>query len=370
MLAQTSEVLMTMENSELGFNEVDTRNVVENENLKKTVRAPRKLIWEFPLMFFTLIFYLPFWAVGRARDIKSATGNSYKPWLWFFTPLFWVPGVIAYNSMFKELELLQREQNKKSKALPCIWLIFFVLISILFYLERIIIVPIGLDLLLLVLLNLLFGVLHWRFNQWKLKDSRLAFKGKRSGYAWYEWLVLVCVTPFYFFLVYEYGWKVLKTVHLPKYENKQEVVFEKLNARFTVHGDSWKKVDPEDADFKMIGPGDDNAVFVYHYGVSQSVDDTTAGRFDIVTELYDDVTCSEKKTFEHGQLGTRSVMLCSANDWGSDIKLTSVVSQIDSRVIEFVGITMDTQNSLAEELSRQVESMAESFHLLKEVDDE
>lgn len=61
-------------------------------------------------MLFTFSAYLPFWAIGRARDIKAVSKNSYKPWLWFFTPLFWIVGAIAYNKMFDDLKRVEADQ--------------------------------------------------------------------------------------------------------------------------------------------------------------------------------------------------------------------------------------------------------------------
>ena len=341
------------------------------ESTEIVVRAPRKMFWELALMVFTLSFYLPFWAVGRARDIKSATGNSYRPWLWFFAPWFWIPGVIAYNSMFKELQIIEAKQQRDKWAFwagP--WFLVFMLSSIFFNIQNRVQVPFLTYLLTLLVFCLLFGLLHRRFNQWKIQDSRLTFKGKRSGYTWYEWCVLAFAVPFFLFIVYEYVWKTIRTFNVPKYNDQQEVVVEKLGFSFVVHGDQWRPVDSKEADFEMIGPGDDSTAYVYNYANDQTVDEITALRFEIVEESYENLKCSETKRFEKGRKGVRSMMSCSGRFWGSDIRLTSLVSELDGTLIEFVGITTNSSRSFTKEISKQINAMAESFHIVSEGNNE
>lgn len=349
----------------------ESNYIAKSQDQQRVVRAPRKMIWELALMVFTLSLYLPFWAVGRARDIKSATGNNYKPWLWFFTPLFWIAGAFAFNSLFKELHALEaKAQRDKWAFWSTPWFVAFVLLSIFFNFQTKIQVPILLYIVSLIAFCLLFALLHRRFNQWKIQDAGLIFKGKAKGYTWYEWLMLVVGVPILLLVIYEYSWKAIRTFNVPSYSNQQEVLVKNLEFGFTVHGDQWTTVEPDEADFEMIGPGDEASIFVYSYVDDQSIDDITALRFEIVEDSYDNVKCVETKKFERGRQGVRSMMSCRGRYWGNSLKLTSVVSELDGALIEFVGLTSNTSKAFTKKISKQIHSMAESFYLVSEDGDE
>lgn len=343
----------------------DDNNADLDQDSQIVVRAPRKVVWEIILMVSTLSLYLPFWAVSRARDIKSATGKNYTPWLWFFTPLFWIAGVIAYQSMFKELQALEaKEQRDSWKFWTIPWFFTFIVLSIIINLQEKIYIPLAAFFLVLIAFCLLFAALHRRFNQWKNNDARLTFKGKRVAYTWYEWLVLVFSVPLSMYFFYVVGEKFLVTFNLPKYENQQEVVVQDVGFHFTIQGDKWIKVKPVDAAFKMIGPGDDTAVFVHSYDNGLSINDQASLRFSILEETYKDIKCTETQSFENGRSGVKSIMKCSATYWGDDVGLTSVISSLDGSLLEFVGVTTNTNSLLNEKISRQIYVMAESFHLI------
>lgn len=342
-----------------------TNNEKINEEQEIIVRAPRKIIWELVLMVFTFSFYIPFWAVSRARDMKSATSNNYTPWLWFFTPLLWVPGVIAYKSMFKDLQNIEgKEQRNSWEIWGKFWFFAFILLSLFFNTVDAFQTRLSLQILGIVFFCVLFSTLHRRFNQWKANDERLTFKGKRVGYTWYEWLVLAFSVPCFLFIVYGFVWKDLMNFNLPKYENLQEVVVENSGFHFTVHGDNWKKIEPDDAVFAMVGSGDETSVFVYRYDNGLSINDQASLRFSILEETYKDIKCTETQSFENGRSGVKSIMKCSATYWGDDVGLTSVVSSLDGSLLEFVGVTTSTNSLLNEKISRQIYVMAESFHLI------
>jgi hypothetical protein len=341
------------------------------DDKQRQVRAPRKAIWELIIMVITLGFYLPFWAVSRARDMKAATDKSYRPWLWFFTPWFWIAGVIAYSTMFKDLQLMESSQQRdKWKLGAGLWIFAFMLLSLFFNFESKMQVPILAYLATMIAFCLLFALLHRRFNQWKLQDIRLTFKGKTSGYTWYEWLMVTAFLPLFLFLIYQYGWQALRTINEPKYDNQHAVVDQSLGFSFSIEGDGWTKVTPKQANFEMVGPGDDTSVFIYGYADDQSIDDITASRYEIVEDAYEKPKCSETKSFERGREGVRSMMSCKATFWGNDVILTSVVSEIDDTLIEFVGVASGTSPSFTKKVAAQITAMAKSFHILPRSGDE
>lgn len=335
------------------------------------VSAPRKTIWVFFLMVFTFSLYIPFWAVGRARDIKVASGKSYTPWLWFFTPLFWIAGVIAFGQMFKDLQVMESpEQRKKWDLWAVPWFIAFVLLSLFFNFQGQLKTPFFYEFIALIPFCALFAVLHHRFNRWKTSDKRLKFKGKVIGYVWYEWIIMVILVPLYLFTFYLYAWPTLKTMHIASYKGGQSIADDSLGFSFIVHGGSWKKVKSDEADFRMIGPGDITSIFVYKYGGAQTIDDVSAVRFSAFNDAYQDLKCTEAKSFEDGRRGIRSSMFCSARDWAEYAELASVVAQMDGKLIEFVGITSNTNQSYSAELGKKIQAMANSFKIQQVSDDE
>jgi hypothetical protein len=120
----------------------------------------------------------------------------------------------------------------------------------------------------------------------------------------------------------------------------------------------------------MVGPGDDTSVFIYGYADDQSVDDITASRYEIIEDAYEKLKCSETKSFERGREGVRSMMSCKARFWGNDVILTSVVSEIDDTLIEFVGVASGTSPSFTKKVAAQITVMAKSFHILTGSGDE
>lgn len=339
----------------------------------KIVRAPRKIIWEFPLMMFTMSIYLGFWAVGRARDLKIASGKDYQPWLWFFTPYIWLAGAVAYGSMFKNLEAMEsRKERDQWRKWAGLWFAVFILISLFFNFQERLQISFVFFFVALIIFCGLFTLLHRRFNQWKLQDSRLSFKGKSSGYTWYEWLTLIICVPIFCFTAYTYVWPILKTINVPSYEDQQAIVIDDPGFMFTVHGNKWKQIDSGEADFRMIEPGSDTEVFVYNYIHDQTIDDITQSRFEIVNISYSETKCSETKQFDNDGRGVRSIMSCTGSDYvsGYYMKLTSIVSEIDGKLMEFVGITLNATKAHANRANEKIYDMANSFRVNQGADSE
>ncbi|WP_353410524.1 hypothetical protein [Arenicella sp. 4NH20-0111] len=331
------------------------------------VRAPRRSWREFLLFLTTFSLYSMAWTFGRARDIRNATGNNFTPWLWVFAPLFGIFGAIAYQKLFDNLAKVEDEENtKRWKSKNALWLLFFVVLSIALGLDNVITIPFWVIFILLFALAFLFSTLHRRFNQWKLSDSSLSFYGKENGYAWYEWLVLLCTAPLFLFIIFEYLILPLRFINTPNYNHGQTVTNDAREFSLTIEGEGWYKVpsgtlNNETTKLEMYGPVDDSFIVIYAYDKDHSISSVTGSRYDELLNSYGNANCKERQVFTKNTKGVHSLMECYGRDWTGYYTIISAVVQQDSKIFELVGKITRKNKTKEDPVVDQIHSMASSF---------
>ena len=334
----------------------------------KSVSSPRKSWMEFLLFFATFSLYSSVWSVLRAKDLKNANTGEFKPWLWLFAPLIWIAGMIAYRKVFDSIEQVESDSvAQKWKIWGSVWILVFVAVSLTFGLDRVMAVPMWVQILLILVNCCLFTLLHRRFNQWKLHATDLEFTGHSNRYTWYEWLLLIIGIPFVLMATY-YGFKpVLYGLSSDRFMDRYLHKNSDLGYAFTIHGEDWFQVangtvteSSDESLFEMIGPGDDTYVVIYEYQ-NLSFDSAISSRFDLVQETYISPECTERQMFTKNKVGRHSLIRCLDSDWSGEYSISSAFIEIDGRVFELVGEAYSTNKKAHKKVTSEIVEMARSF---------
>ena len=282
---------------------------------KPEVYAPRSVWFEFFLGLFTFTISWSFWTVMRARDLKRMRSNNFVPWLWFFVPLVVLASLIAYPRMFSELRTIEGSRvNTAWHKTGWLWIASFVFFSLIAYFASDLEGYLWVWFIALVVVHLLLSLLHFRFNRLKHHDAQyLEFTGRRSWYAWWEWLLMIFGIGLVSLLVFGLWDEEQVTIEtLPSTYQYQD---EEHGFQLTINGEQWRRV--------VVGTHSDGTAEVEFSNYSDSAyllvfehEDSTLNSIasfrygDMFSDFTLEPSCQEKRELNESQTSVESETVC------------------------------------------------------------
>ncbi|WCE31872.1 hypothetical protein [Vibrio sp. SCSIO 43137] len=283
------------------------------------MRAPRGAVWDWFLMFSSLGLYSSFWLYRRAKELRQVTSFQFKPILWFFVPLIAISQPFAYgkmNSALKEIEEGGKETGRNRK-LYVIGAVAFFLTSIYFSASTGWVVAGWVDALGYLLITSGFTLMAHRVNKAKAALSNVTFKGERSGYTIWEWLLVIVMFPV---LAGSFAFDAFSLLMLDKLEHFPEGHYyrsQNHDFRFWFRGGDWYSMPVGTysdggalAEFGNDVPESYFIVFGNEALNDDELNDHIDSRKSWIQETISDADCEEKRSFEPYSMNVKVELSC------------------------------------------------------------
>ncbi|MFO7528989.1 MAG: hypothetical protein R6W86_09330 [Marinobacter sp.] len=353
-----------------GYQDVGTTaaNSEQPPNRLPSVKAPRGWWWDFILHGCTFGLYTAFWLVGRLREVRSLTRADVTPWLWFFVPHFVLAQLFALPRLVGYLRQLESEYGvpawgRSRQA----WMAAVILVTAFFNIQERIATPFWTVLPALLVWAALFTVLEVRFNAVKRRLDNVAFRERKYGYSWWEWLIaapMVCVT---FIFVPYLSLGSLGMYDVSELPADQAYVDPEERFRFPVPSEGWVEVEPgtyseDEALLELRGPIEDVYAIVYHYE-NIKLEGLAYDRLQTFHETLWGASCEEFRRFQDSRLSVVSQVICTGREMNMPSMLTSAIVESPQGLFELI-IHMNTPRLSFQDRKAELLRMTREFESL------
>jgi|GEM_PF-1483685 len=333
------------------------------------VRAPRSPWWEFFLHFATFGFYTNFWLVVRVKEIKRLSGHPLKPWLWLFVPSLVFVQPFAFPKLDK---ILCKIEGNADIRYPDnrfnLWLAAVFLVSAFFWLSTEYATPNWLSLVALIFWSGLFGLFSQRLNTIKQQLNHVEFKGKSSGYAFWEWVIVILLTPITFGALIYASISPFMLNEISSLPDQTAYVDPNNHFQLTVHGDGWREVEVGSlsdgtAELELAGSVEDAFFLVFKTSPPITLNDIVDSRIAFIQTQYPDIKCHEERSLVQGQLAVMIHVMCEGQYMRDPVLQTITAFEKGNDTYELFG-TLSTPKLTYSALSAEFKQMAKEFQPL------
>ena len=331
-----------------------------------TLRAPRSVWWEFFLHFITFGVYTNFWLVARVKEIKQLSGQPLKPWLWIVVPNLVFLQPFAFPKLNKILRQVESEAGiRYPDSHSNLWLVAVFIVSAFFWFTAKYATPAWGTLVALIVWSGLFSVFHQRFNILKQRLDHVSFKGKSSGYAVWEWLILILYTPIIAFMLLYSSIFPFTLNEIKALPDQFTYTAPHDGYQLTVHGDGWREVEvgsfsDGSAEFELAGNTDNAFFLVFNNSTPVTVNEVIDARVAAITLEYPGIECQEKRSLAKEKLIVIAHVTCEGEYILDPVLQTITVFKNGNEVYELLGTLIAPELSFPK-LSSEFQQMAKEF---------
>ena len=297
------------------------------------------------LHFVTVGLYSCFWFFARARELRTLTGRSLTPWLWFLVPLVAPAQFVAVPRFIKAWDAVGQPHGagKWSKWIVPVTLAVF-LLSVAFPFQEAFADLVRFEAFMLGWLLCwagLFCAMDARVNSVKRSIPEAGYTGNHRGYAVHEWVLLACGSPVPLILIAVWAFDELGYEYLEGLPAGSDYVDAGGAFRFPIVGNGWRRVEigkysDVGAALEIEGPATFMYFLVFEHGRNTSISDVVSMRMDESREATGGV-CKESRTFVGDRPVVKSYTECKGR-FAFDPSLDTVtVFDVDGRVYELYG---------------------------------
>lgn len=319
----------TLSNSESDFSEPQQDKMLNDTSKTQppsepassiVVRAPRSPWWEFFLHFATFGVYTCFWLVARVKEVKQLSNQPLKPWLWFFVPNFIFIQPFALHKLKGILLQIEKDNNiHYPENYSTLWMLAVTVLSASFWVHTNYDLPSWLTLVGWTVWSALFCILSQRLNGIKKKLANVDFKGKPSGYALWEWLIVIPFFPITLCLLLYISiapYMVEEISSLP-----DQTVYTDPDNQFqlTIHGEGWREVEigsfsDGSSEFELTGAVEGSSFVVFKAGSQMTLNGVVDHRINYIKTEWPDSQCREERTLIQSKLSVIAYVICEEKD--------------------------------------------------------
>jgi hypothetical protein len=333
------------------------------------VRAPRSPWWEFFLHFSTCGVYTNFWLVARVKEIRQLSNQSLKPWYWFFVPNFVLVQPFALPKLNRILLQVEKDNNIHYPENHFkLWATVVIALSAFFWANTNYAMPSWLTLVGLLLWSGIFCALSQRLNTVKQKLVNVEFKGKPSGYAFWEWLVVIPFFPITLIVLIYISVSPYMVNEISPISD--QTVYTAPNGQFqlTIHGEGWREVEigsfsDGTADLELAGAVEDSSFLVFKASKLTSLNAMVQNRIDYIQSELPNSQCREERTLAQSKLSVISYVVCEGKNMHGPQLSTVTVFKNGDNFYELFGNLNAPKRSYPER-SAEFKQMAKEFQPL------
>jgi len=349
---------------------MEEKIVVEEESIPKQslprIRYSRPAWQEFILFIVSFSFYTSFWMVGRVREIKAMGHPNFKPALWFFVPLFSLFQLIAFPKFFKALKEIEGNSTSRNwKSYTGLWIATLVIINVIITFEAYLNLPEWILFVWLLTISLLFTILHQRFNSWKKTLENVDFHGIKSGYHWYEWIIVIVGGVLVSLCFYIYLIAPLFIEKIQNLDHQQVIENSELGFKLTIKGNGWTEVakgtySEDETKLELSGPLIDSYFVLFDQGVSNSLNSIARSRAVFRGDFTGTPNCNEDRYLSQNMTSVISYTECNGTFLGEKVTSYSTIIKSNNRFFELYG-KISAAKHLHSKHSKYMRSIARGF---------
>lgn len=265
----------------------------------------------------TFGLYSSFWLVGRVREFNKLQNKiTYRPWLWFFVPLFLLPQFIALPKFFNELQKLSKEYHIELPSNQgVLWMVTLFTVTLTSNIEMKYELPIWATLLYVIAGATAFaGSQHW-FNLLKQQCTSYAFKRPRFIFTAYEWPAIILGISIWGVATIEFGPELFPSGK--KLEDNNPYTLTEHEFSLPISGDHWHADAPGGEDSIAVISGKLMYMHfdIYHYGFSESLNSVSYWRLKEMQKYLDAGSkCTHERFFDADSTNVIAFGVCTGTD--------------------------------------------------------
>ncbi|MGF1724983.1 hypothetical protein [Photobacterium nomapromontoriensis] len=320
-----------------------SNNGAENPlNESITLRAPRSPWWEFFLHFSTFGIYTGFWFVARIKEVKLLSKQPLKPWLWIFVPNAVIFQPFVLPALNKILVQIEKDNNVQyPRYYFRLWATAVFTLSICLWINSKYALPPWLTLVGLLLWSCVFCIFSQRINSIKNNLVNVNFKGKTSGYAIWEWLIVIPLLPIALIMLLYLSitpYMVEEISPLPD----QTTYSKQGEYQLAIHGDGWRNVEigtftDGSAENEFAGAVDGSYFIVFKFNDAVTLNDIVDSRIDHIQSSFSRSQCREERSLAQSQLNVIAYVICEGQHVGDPQLNTVTVFKNGDNLYELYG---------------------------------
>ncbi|OAN13289.1 hypothetical protein A3K86_16680 [Photobacterium jeanii] len=334
------------------------------------LRSPRSAGWEFFLHFSTFGIYTAFWFVKRIKELSLLSKQPLISWTWFFVPNLVPIQPFAFRRMNRVLQQLEKDNDSYYPVSSFwIWALSTMVLSAYLWLDSEYTVSSGYWVVGLLLWSVAYCVLGVRFNALKRKLVGVEFKGKQSGYAFWEWLLVLLGFPFVMLILFYSSIFPYTPIDGVESFADQDVYISPDNAyRLKIHGDSWREVksgtfSDGSADLELAGMGNDANFLVFISGKSTTINDIVNFRVNDIQSTTPSTKCHEKRVLLNSTANVITHVTCKGQEIFGPRLYTITVFESGEHYYELLGDLSTSKHSYVK-YAEKINKMAGEFYPL------
>lgn len=333
------------------------------------VCAPRAPVFEVLITFFTFGLYAPFWLVSRVRELKALSGESFKPWLWFFVPWSVIFQFFALPKFFNAFnEVASKYKSPSFSGKQGIIIVICILATFFINLSNKLEFPPWMYWCVLLVWGGGLAYVHRHFNFLKLKlDESVTQKTIKYIYKPWEWLLLFMGAPLVLFVIYieivEPPLVVVSPLNVGDVYTLDEHFFQ-----FSTNSNGWSEVEVgthSDGSglVEFSGPLSLMHYIVFHHGHDETLDSVSYWRQRSMLDESSSYKCRQSRSFidaRADELSVASMVVCNGTNMGDPVIAISKTIATKKGVYEIYGYMSSGRISFKNHEDTFIE-MAESF---------
>lgn len=332
----------------------EAKEKIEFEKCNSLVlKKPRHWVVESLLIFSTFGLLSSFWMVGRVSELRKLSKVSYRPWLWFFVPLFLLAQLIALPKFTAAVTKLGVDNNclrKSNVTINYFWVLAIIVTTALFNFSEKIEIPFVVNILIVFLFSMLFGLYHLKFFNIVKNMPDVSFKKRNMYLVLFEWLIIITVVPLVAFLGYESSVKSYFSKPLSVLNQNVPFVDTKNAFEITSYVDGWKRVSvgtysDGTALHEFQGPLEDMYMLVFEHSPNTNVTEVNYWRLAEMKDELSSTKCDSRTYFEQESLDVVSFAYCDGKVIGDKAVSISKSITVDHNVYELYGYFSSVKNS-------------------------
>lgn len=308
-----------------------------------SIRTPRSPWWEFFLHFSTFGIYTSFWLVARMREIKQLSNKPLKPWLWIFVPNVAIFQPFALPTLNNILIEIEKDHNiTYPRYYFRLWATSVFALTVCLWSNSNYALPSWVTLVGLLLWSGIFCIFTLRINSIKNNLVNVNFKGKASGYAFWEWLLVIPLFPI--------ALSILLYISIVPYMVEEislipnQTIYSKPGEKYqlTIHGDGWRNVrigsfSDGSAESEFAGAVDDSYFIVFKFNNTNTLNDVIDSRIDHIQTTFSGSQCREERSLAQSQLSVIAYVICEGRNVGDPQLNTVTVFKNGDNLYELYG---------------------------------
>mgnify|MGYP000187927333 CR=1 FL=1 len=333
-----------------------TLNEEEQINTTYPIYAPRPAFLEFILTFFTFTISTSFWLVARVREVNYQSKDKFTPWLWFFVPSFFLAQLFAIPKLFREMDLISKNNNIQSLGTWKWGLLLLLTVSTAYInISDKIELPQWTWFIALTIYSFCIATLQHRFNHNKKNLESSNQREIKYLYKAWEWLLLLIGIPLTLFVFYTL---VLTPILTSSKEILKDttLIYPEQPFQFTILDDGWSEVElgthsDGTAEIELSGPLNNMHFIVFKHGLNNSLNSVSYWRQSTILEENSTNKCTQVREFHERTIDVTALVICEGKSLIDPSLYISKTIQTDQGVYEIFGYLSSTKITFYEHKS-------------------